>query len=244
MLTFFLTAATVKKMNRTLTTRNQLGASRQKIVETLATGAVIDKSGRATAILMEKTGYEGSLTGISSLLLAMERSGTIKRELKGKRCFSISLINPQRSTPAATPAKKPSTQPATPPAQTLDSPVIEGLDVAALAKSLLDQVIDIASKPGRNNAQMQQLQQERTQLHQRLFEATERAEKSRQRIRLLEDEVAAKKVEADGLRRRLGETERNLNAILSAPNGMRLDVERERELRELIKLMKAPDSRS
>jgi hypothetical protein len=223
-----LTFTTVKEM------KGSTGKSRQRIVETLNAGTIADKGGRATAILLEKSGYTGSLTGLSSLLNAMEQSGTIRRELRGKRCFAISLANPPLSV-VPTHVETPPPAPASP------APVLDtSTDVAALAQALLDRVIEVAGTPQRQHAETERLKAEFAQMQARLYEATERAEKQRQKVRLLEDELAARKVENDGLRLRLRETERNLDAIIKSPNGVRLDVGRERELRDLIRLMKTP----
>lgn len=194
---------------------------------------------------MEAIDYSGSLTGLTSLLKAMEIDGQIRREINGKRCFSISVTNQnQNQNPVRIEEKVNVRIPEqvesiaeAPPAR---QPIEEGLDVSAIAKALLDQVIDIAGTPRRDKAEIQRLNVEIKTMQQRLFEATERAEKARQRLRLAEDELVAKKVESDGLRQRLRETERNLDAIIKSPNGVRLDLERERELRDLIRMMKAP----
>lgn len=206
------------------------GTSRQLIVNALTAGAVEDRSGRATAILLNKSGYTGSLTGLSSLLHAMEQSGTIKRDLKGKRCFSISLTPQARPT---TPAIEET--PTAPQPESTDQ-----FDAAQIAQALLDRVIELAGTPERQSAELSSLRAEMSSMQQRLFETVERAERQRQRIRLLEDEVLARQTEADGLRKRLCETERNLHKIVQSSNGVRLDAARERELKDLIRLMRTP----
>jgi regulator of replication initiation timing len=212
-------------------------------MSTLSEGAVSDKSGRATSILLEKSGYTGSLTGLSSLLNAMESSGLITREVRGKRCFVIAAANSNHIVPPDIniPDAVESIPQVPPPIEQAAPAAVTPMNVSALAKALLEQVIEIAGTPQRQSFEQERLKTEFEQMQQRLFETTERAEKARQRVRLLEDELAARKVENDGLRMRLTETERNLNAVINSPNGVRLDVERERELRDLIRLMKAPN---
>lgn len=91
-------------------------------------------------------------------------------------------------------------------ATTPDEPPLDALlgeiDPAAVAKALLEQVIDLAATPQRDNAEL------------------------------------------DGLRRRLRETERNLTSILNSPSDLRLNIERERELRQLVQLMRTPPKAS
>jgi myosin heavy subunit len=248
-------------MSGTITTTARLGASRQRIIETLAQHPIKDKSGRCTSILMEQSGYTGSLTGLSALLKAMDDAGTIQREVKGKRCFAITLVDEELlAAEKARAAQKvsfeekvhvPSSNGLIVEAPPADASVEEideveadvDLDPAAIAKSLLEQVISLAGKPSRDAEENKRLRSELSQVQQRLYEATERAEKMRQRMSITEDELAAKKVEADGLRMRLRETERNLDAIVNAKSGVRLDFERERELKDLIRMMKAPQSK-
>lgn len=229
-------------------TSRQHGASRQLIVETLATESIEDRQGRATAILQERSGYPGTLTGLAALLKAMEASGTIERDLNGKRCYAIRLANgkPRPATPlSGACVSTPDTPPPEALNQTLDlDHQPDGGDVAAIAKALLEQVIDLAASPHRQHAELEQLRADHAELQQRLYDATQRAEKARQRVNLMEDELAARKVEIDGLRQRLRDTERNLTAILNSPSGLRLDVQRERELRELVHLMRTPPKAS
>jgi hypothetical protein len=64
--------------------------SRQKISRYLIEhGPLVDTSGKATSKLRDAVNYEGTATGFTQLLAAMERSGEIKRSTKGKRTYSI-----------------------------------------------------------------------------------------------------------------------------------------------------------
>lgn len=64
-------------------------------------GAVRDSSGRATARLKSAVGYEGSDTAFTQLVSAMAKSGSLVREVRGKRTYQVSLSGngqPQRRT--------------------------------------------------------------------------------------------------------------------------------------------------
>ena len=54
-------------------------------------GPVVDASGRATSLLKDAVGYEGSDTGFTQLVSAMAKSGALLREVRGKRTYRISL---------------------------------------------------------------------------------------------------------------------------------------------------------
>lgn len=212
------------------------GLSRQQVISTLSKGPISDKSGRATSVLLEKANYQGSLTGLSSLLKAMEESGQITREVKGKRCFRISLLG---GHPAPEPEAAPEEPAAVPASPATPEP---GLDPAAIASALLDRVIELAAKPQRDSAEFERLKAEYQQMQARLYETTQTNERLRQKLRLAEDELVARKVEADGLRQRLRETESNLDRVIHSNSKVRLDLERERELKDLISMMRAPIS--
>lgn len=65
---------------------------RRRIVEYLTEhGPVRDASGRATALLKDAVGYEGSDTGFTQLVSAMAKSGNLTREVRGKRTYRVSL---------------------------------------------------------------------------------------------------------------------------------------------------------
>lgn len=71
---------------------------RRRIVEHLTQhGPVRDASGRATALLKDAVGYEGSDTGFTQLVSAMAKSGALVREVRGKRTYRLSL-NPNGHT--------------------------------------------------------------------------------------------------------------------------------------------------
>jgi hypothetical protein len=68
-------------------------------------GALYDKDGMASTQLAAAVGYPGSSVAFAQLLSGMERSGLIKREVRGKRTYRISLgevegVGPARRTRA------------------------------------------------------------------------------------------------------------------------------------------------
>jgi hypothetical protein len=53
-------------------------------------GPIVDPSGRATAVLKDAVGYEGSPVAFIQLVTAMDKSSEIEREIRGKRTYQIS----------------------------------------------------------------------------------------------------------------------------------------------------------
>jgi hypothetical protein len=65
--------------------------ARSRIREYLAEhGPIADPSGRATAVLKDAVGYEGSPVAFIQLVTAMDKSSEIEREIRGKRTYRIS----------------------------------------------------------------------------------------------------------------------------------------------------------
>lgn len=65
---------------------------RRKLLATLHdTGAIADRSGRATSILAEAMGYKSRPVSLSPLLSVLEEDGLVRREVRGRRCFLIEL---------------------------------------------------------------------------------------------------------------------------------------------------------
>jgi hypothetical protein len=78
------------KVEEIRVTRDQ--TVRRRIVGYLTEhGPVVDASGRATSLLKDGVGYEGSDTGFTQLVSAMAKSGALLREVRGKRTYRISL---------------------------------------------------------------------------------------------------------------------------------------------------------
>src|ERR1700679_816497 len=53
-------------------------------------GPIVDSSGRATAVLKDVIGYQGSAVAFIQLITAMDKSAEIEREIRGKRTYRIS----------------------------------------------------------------------------------------------------------------------------------------------------------
>jgi hypothetical protein len=72
--------------------RKRATGTRENVVTYLAeSGAVYDKDGLASNLLAAAVGYPGSSVAFAQLLSGMERSGLIKRDVRGKRTYRISL---------------------------------------------------------------------------------------------------------------------------------------------------------
>jgi hypothetical protein len=73
-------------------TRKRATGTREHVVTYLAeSGALQDKDGLASNRLAAAVGYPGSSVAFAQLLSGMERSGLIKREVRGKRTYRITL---------------------------------------------------------------------------------------------------------------------------------------------------------
>src|ERR1700683_1792382 len=64
---------------------------RVRIIDRLSAGAIDQPAGRAVAILKSEVSYDGPHSNFVQLLTAMERSSQIRRSVRGKRTYSISL---------------------------------------------------------------------------------------------------------------------------------------------------------
>lgn len=72
--------------------RKRATGTREHVVTYLAeSGELYDKDGMASTRLAAAVGYPGSSVAFAQLLSGMERSGLIKREVRGKRTYRISL---------------------------------------------------------------------------------------------------------------------------------------------------------
>jgi len=72
--------------------RKRATGTREHVVSFLAeSGQLYDKDGLASNRLAAAVGYPGSSVAFAQLLSGMERSGLIRREVRGKRTYRISL---------------------------------------------------------------------------------------------------------------------------------------------------------
>lgn len=64
--------------------------ARRRITDYLSSnGPVEDRSGKATSILKDAIGYEGTHTGFIQLVAAMAKSGDVHRDVRGKRTYRV-----------------------------------------------------------------------------------------------------------------------------------------------------------
>lgn len=225
------------------------------------TGTVRDTTGRASDKLATMAGIN-RLLAIETLKL-MERDGQIVRDIRGKRTFEIRLPKPGETpeqirkraldraaqppsgrTPkpkAGTPteamvvAHMPPPAPPEPTPPPAPEPATEiKIETTELAAALLRHVIDLANAPNRNEQQTAQLKRDYQTSQQRLGDAVAETQRLRRQLREAQDLATALKDETEGLRQRAQLAEHNLKQALTAPP---LDTERERQLRELTKVM-------
>lgn len=113
---------------------------RNRIVEYLTQkGAVEDSSGKATAVLKQAIGYEGTDAGFTQVVAAMAKAGLIDRQIKGKRTYRI------KAGSGAANGKHVSAKGAA------STEVVEGsLDYDELAAALLAKVTRVAAAPTDN----------------------------------------------------------------------------------------------
>jgi hypothetical protein len=74
------------------TIRRRAVGTRDRIISHLAAGGdITDPTGMASTKLAEAVGYPGSSVAFAQLLSGMERDGLIRREVRGKRTYHITL---------------------------------------------------------------------------------------------------------------------------------------------------------
>lgn len=66
-------------------------ARRRALERLLEQGEIFDASGRAASILRNDIGYLATSAGFAQLLASMERAGEIRREIRGKRTYRITV---------------------------------------------------------------------------------------------------------------------------------------------------------
>jgi hypothetical protein len=117
---------------KTAVTRRRAVGTRDRIMSHLAAaGEISDESGMASTVLAREVGYPGSSIAFAQLLSGMERSGLIRREVRGKRTYRITAVpgGATRLVPAG--ERKPMSRAAAP----------AGVDYDELARRLLVQVV-------------------------------------------------------------------------------------------------------
>src|ERR1700740_865503 len=122
--------------------------ARSRIREYLAEhGPIVDPSGRATQVLKDGIGYEGSPVAFIQLVTAMDKSSEIEREIRGKRTYRITGLGSGMSTVTPPRAHVPAARPAAPSLRTGAGSNLD-VDYDELARALLREtwrLADLAS---------------------------------------------------------------------------------------------------
>jgi hypothetical protein len=121
-------------------------------------GPVVDPSGRATAVLKDAIGYEGSPVAFIQLVTAMDKSREIERNIRGKRTYQISGL--ADGGPAIAPSPVRVAAPVRHPGTSLQIEV----DYDELARALLRETWRLAGKGSTEISELQAVRQERDQL--------------------------------------------------------------------------------
>ena len=96
-----------------------------------ATGEISDETGMASTLLAREVGYPGTSIAFAQLLSGMERSGLIRREVRGKRTYRITAAPGSAARLLSAGERKPVSRAAT----------AAGVDYDELARRLLVQVV-------------------------------------------------------------------------------------------------------
>lgn len=227
------------------------GPVTDNVVAILSEGPIADPSGRAStalADLMDMTN-DGQRKMLNVVLLGLETDGRVVREVRGKRTFEIRLAHAGEDLDASRAAaaerhaaaiavRRPRRAVAPPEpivevAPAIDPGPTDAIDVAELAGELLRRVIDAANRPARTERDLHETQ---TRMSAMLDENA----RLRRKLSEAEDLCVARRVEVDGLRKRLVAMETQARDTLLRLNGSAtavLGAIRERELRELAREM-------
>jgi hypothetical protein len=117
---------------KTAGTRRRAVGTRDRIMSHLAmTGEISDEGGMASTLLAKEVGYPGSSIAFAQLLSGMERSGLIRREVRGKRTYRITAVPGSATRLVSAGEHKPMSRAGAP----------AGLDYDELARRLLVQVV-------------------------------------------------------------------------------------------------------
>jgi hypothetical protein len=155
-------------------------------------GPIVDPSGRATAVLKDVIGYEGSPVAFIQLVTAMDKSREIEREIRGKRTYQISGLDGGAPALASSTARA-AVATVTPPGTGLP---IE-LDYDELARALLRETWRLAELAGSRTAsageisELQAVRQERDLL---IAERDEYARRLQQLSAMINGESGRKQV--------------------------------------------------
>lgn len=179
-------------------------------------GEVTDKQGLVVTHLRDALGKGRAIT---QLIADMEADGMLEREVRGRRTFSIRLLD-DWGLASAGPARHLRAAPEPGEEQLLDSNV----DLALLAESLLAIVVKKASQPAAQPADTQGMRQ----LTERLRSAETSLEKATKQLRERSEELTAVKARVGELEEQNRALENNLalmqKELARKPKGRGVDA--------------------
>lgn len=142
-------------------------------------GPIVDPSGRATAVLKDAIGYEGSPVAFIQLVTAMDKSKEIRRQIRGKRTYQISSLE---SRPPAIASSRAPTAAAPAVAHPVTGAAIE-VDYDELARALLREtwrLAGLASSQTSSTGEISELEATRQERDQLIAERDEYARRLQQ----------------------------------------------------------------
>lgn len=158
--------------------------ARSRIREYLAVnGPIEDDAGRATSILKDAIGYQGSAVAFIQLVTAMDKANEVVRHIKGKRTYRISAPVSATASPRWFPASGAS--PGAPESSRLIVNPSMAIDYDELARALLREVWRVIGSPdrvGSESVQIENIRREKAQLVAERDESVKRLQVARQQI--------------------------------------------------------------
>jgi hypothetical protein len=115
----------------------------------LTAGEVTDSAGMASTVLAEAVGYPGTSIAFAQLLSGMERSGLIKREVRGKRTYRITPVK-SAVAQARSAAAPPRGRAGRSGARLAAAAGADDFDYDELARRLLMEVVQRLGAPGQS----------------------------------------------------------------------------------------------
>jgi hypothetical protein len=211
--------------------------ARRRIIDYLAAnGPVEDASGRATSLLKDAVGYEGTHTGFIQLVAAMAKSGDVHRDVRGKRTYRLwvpvqsgSLHHAPSDTDTDTdtdtgadgigvgvpgPTRSPAAAPGGGPPSPAVRPVTVGeLDYDELAATLLSRVTKLVARDNQTTSdtswarrRLERLETQNAKLERELARLRGEAEMNRQERDALRTQLDAAQHNLELLTERMGST--------------------------------------
>lgn len=239
--------------------------SRARIVLALesAGGAVLDRRGKATALLGARLG--GVYPGLTALLAQMQSDGEVSRDVNGKRCYGIRLCVPtpktarqlgllreQLGVPVDEPVEDAPVEPALVEEPTAPVAPVETIDVvlawveeqrgaSARMASMEAWILELERQLTEQSPsdELVRLRTEHSEMSQRLAMVLEENTRIRIRLRDAGDELRASSTRIAGLNREKADLQNNLRAALQASKNI-VDAEVRRELDRVMR--QAPGS--